>query len=208
MICERTIKEYCKDDISLIENYAEAIADETQTWHLHHRKETIFTREELIEIDEYYDRPAIELIFMTKSDHMSLHASLRFKDKPLSAEHKQKMSIAHKDKHHSAETKQKMSDSLKGHPVSEEAKRKMSIAKSSENHPMFGKHHTAETKRKMSDSQPKKAVRQYSKTGEFIAEYASLTEAERKTGIAYNSISKCCKGKLKSAGGYVWKYAV
>ena len=36
--------------------------------------------------------------------------------------------------------------------------------------------------------------------------YGSTMEAERKMGIAHESISKCCNGKRKSAGGYHWEY--
>jgi len=50
------------------------------------------------------------------------------------------------------------------------------------------------------------SVLQFTKTGEFIAEYFSINEAERCTGIAKCSICRCCKGELKSAGKFVWKY--
>ena len=36
--------------------------------------------------------------------------------------------------------------------------------------------------------------------------YKSINEASRKTGIDASSISKACKGKNKTAGGYHWKY--
>lgn len=36
--------------------------------------------------------------------------------------------------------------------------------------------------------------------------YESTREAARQTGIAQSSISQCCNGKLKTAGGYHWKY--
>ena len=44
-------------------------------------------------------------------------------------------------------------------------------------------------------------------TGELLATFPSTMEAKRVTGIAQQSISSSCKGKLKSAGGYVWRYA-
>ena len=44
------------------------------------------------------------------------------------------------------------------------------------------------------------------KTCELLATFPSTIEAERVTGIDHSHISKCCNGKLKSAGGYVWKY--
>ena len=53
-----------------------------------------------------------------------------------------------------------------------------------------------------------KQVQMFDKfTGELLATFPSLMEAERVTGIDDGNISKCCLGKLKSAGGYVWRYA-
>ena len=37
--------------------------------------------------------------------------------------------------------------------------------------------------------------------------FSSIQEAERQTGINDGNICSCLKGKLKSAGGYHWKYA-
>lgn len=36
--------------------------------------------------------------------------------------------------------------------------------------------------------------------------YLSQTEASRQTGIAASSISACCRGKRKAAGGYHWEF--
>ena len=49
-------------------------------------------------------------------------------------------------------------------------------------------------------------VKQYSLTGEFIAEYQSIRIAEKVTGTNNSCISLVCKGKRKSAGGFIWKY--
>ena len=43
-------------------------------------------------------------------------------------------------------------------------------------------------------------------TGEIIAEYKSQREAQDKTGIARQNISKVVRGLRNHAGGYVWKY--
>lgn len=40
----------------------------------------------------------------------------------------------------------------------------------------------------------------------FEKEYPSAMEASRQTGVAQPSISSCCQGKLKTAGGYKWCY--
>ena len=50
-------------------------------------------------------------------------------------------------------------------------------------------------------------VIQYTKDGEEIARYKSQKEAMEKTGIQSRHISCCCKGKRKTTGGYVWRYA-
>lgn len=43
-------------------------------------------------------------------------------------------------------------------------------------------------------------------TGERIAEYKSLQEAERATGVKRQSITHCCTGRYHTAGGYRWRY--
>ena len=119
MINEEKIKSYCKDDISLIENYDKAVSDTTQMWHCHHRRETIFSKSDLIEIGEYYNRPACELIFLTSLEHNRLHKS----GKHLSAETRKKLSEANKGRHFSEESCKKMSEAKKGKHLSEEHKR-------------------------------------------------------------------------------------
>ncbi len=51
-----------------------------------------------------------------------------------------------------------------------------------------------------------KAVSQYSISGEFIADFDKMSEAARKTKTNLTSISEVCKGKQKTANGFVWKY--
>lgn len=52
-----------------------------------------------------------------------------------------------------------------------------------------------------------KQVAQYDLNGNFIAIYYSCKEAERKTNISNSMIGSVARGKLKQAGGYVWRYA-
>lgn len=52
----------------------------------------------------------------------------------------------------------------------------------------------------------KKPIQQYSKDGTFIGEWNSATAAWQTLEIQRGDISACCKGKIKSAGGFVWKY--
>ena len=51
-----------------------------------------------------------------------------------------------------------------------------------------------------------KPILQYSKSGDFIREWKGASEVERVLGINNSHINACCKGKRKSAGGFVWKY--
>lgn len=82
MINEKMAKRYCSDDIALIENYHEAIADEKRTWDIHHRREcdengrTLFTHKQLKEKNLYFNRPAAELIFVTRFMHCKLHQEM------------------------------------------------------------------------------------------------------------------------------------
>ena len=51
-------------------------------------------------------------------------------------------------------------------------------------------------------------VSKYSKNDELIETYPSLAEAERQNeGIHHANIIKCCRGIIKSTGGFKWKYA-
>lgn len=53
----------------------------------------------------------------------------------------------------------------------------------------------------------RRGVRQYTKSGELVATYESLKEAEDKTGVPHRRIIECAKGRHKTSYGYVWKYA-
>lgn len=52
-----------------------------------------------------------------------------------------------------------------------------------------------------------KTVLQLSLDGTIMAEYESISEAARQRGIYHANISACCRGKLKTAGHYIWKFA-
>lgn len=61
-------------------------------------------------------------------------------------------------------------------------------------------------RRKQYKQRKGKPVIQLTKSGVKVAEYPLIDEAERQTGISHQNISKCCNSKLKSVGGYVWRY--
>ena len=158
MLNKYSAKRYCSEDISLIENYHEAIADEEKMWDIHHRREcdangrTLFTGKQLIEMGLYFKRPASELIFVTRSMHYKLH--------------------------------REMLENI-GRNVGKKYGK------------IFGK--IGGKKRSI-------PILQFAKSGEFIKEWPSAYEAERQLGIPHSNIGACIKGRLKSAGGFVWRY--
>ena len=85
MLNEKNAKRYCSENLSLIENYQDAISDQTKMWEIHHRREsdengrTLFTKKQLIDMNLYFKRPASELIFVTKSMHNKLHREIHSK---------------------------------------------------------------------------------------------------------------------------------
>ena len=54
----------------------------------------------------------------------------------------------------------------------------------------------------------KRPVCQYTVDGELVSAYESASEAQRKTGIMQQNISKCClrRKNFRTAGGFVWKF--
>jgi hypothetical protein len=51
-----------------------------------------------------------------------------------------------------------------------------------------------------------KAVVQFSKNGDMIAVYDSMSNARRSVGVSVQHIAACCKRKVPTAGGFMWKY--
>lgn len=76
MVSEK-LELYCSEDPSLIENYDKAINDNTQTWVCHHRLENELKvcRNYLLNHDLYFNRPASELILLTREEHCRLHST-------------------------------------------------------------------------------------------------------------------------------------
>lgn len=106
-------------------------------------------------------------------------------------------------KKHSDETKQKMRDNH--------------ARLSGKDHPMYGHKHSDETKSEWSkkrrgknlygDNPKARAVVQYDKDMNYIDKFSTLKEASEKTGCHYSNISSCCSRRIKSCGGYIWRYA-
>ena len=63
------------------------------------------------------------------------------------------------------------------------------------------------TKNNTGNPQLSKPVARFDIYGNFIEKYISAREAHRLAGFSQDGICRCCKGKNKTCGGYVWKYA-
>lgn len=53
----------------------------------------------------------------------------------------------------------------------------------------------------------KKKILQFSLDNVFINAFDSAIDAKQKTKIDNGSISRCCYGKSKTAGGFLWRFA-
>jgi len=162
-------------------------------------------------------------VFLTMSEGSKNKCSIANKNREVSEETRQKLSIANTGKKHikseatreklsiankgkvfSKESKDKMSiariEYLKNNPISEEEKLKRSNRMKGEKNPRYGKIVSEETILKYS-----KQVLQYDKDGNFINAFISVSKT-KELGFDPSSVSKCCKGKLKQHKGYLWKY--
>lgn len=88
-----------------------------------------------------------------------------------------------------------------------------------------GKHHTEETKKKLSElrkgklageknpmygvriEKTLKPVKQYTLNGEYVKTFDCVKDAAEYVKCAPTNISACCRGKIKTIKGYIWKYA-
>ena len=128
---------FCRSP-ELIENYDKAIADTTQTWEVHHRKEEFYSQKELKERNEYFDVQPEELIFLTPIEHRKINSFCK-----------------------------RMSESLINRK--DLSKRVLCV-----------------------------------ETGEI---FESAHDAYRRTRISNSNILQVCHGKLKTTGGFHWKFA-
>ena len=123
-------------------------------------------------------------------------------------EAKQKIGEANKRRIVTEETKQKISESRKGMKLSEKTKQKISESMKGENHPMYGKHLSEEAKQKISENHADMKGKNNPSLGRLIERWDKLGNLLDikynfeyvKMGFKQASISKCCKGRLKSVG--------
>lgn len=52
-----------------------------------------------------------------------------------------------------------------------------------------------------------KTTLQFDLDGNFIKKWDSVADIKRELGISVGCVSSCCRGEIKTAYGYLWKYA-
>jgi group I intron endonuclease len=102
--------------------------------------------------------------------------------------------------------------------VSIETRRKISESRKGSLHPFFGRKYRDDEKKHLSEMNKGKLqtidtilkkfkkIDKFALDGEFIETYESTKYATESGGVPSSSISKCCNGNLKTAGGFVWKF--
>ena len=131
--------------------------------------------------------------------------------KHLSAETKEKISMANKGKKFSKTTLKKLSESHKGGtPWNKGLKFPL------RQNLLRGTHRSEETKQKISEKLKgkyigqnrynAKKINQFTKNKDFIRSWDCIADVEREMGYHHSNIIQCCKGQIKSAYGYVWEY--
>ena len=192
MISIEKVSKFCKD-YTQIENYEDAVNDQSQVWVCHHILGEILTSEQLKDHDFYYDVPPCMLKFVTRAEHARLHMS----GKKFSEETRRKLSEAKKGRTFSEEHCRKLGEAHKGRtpwnkgkkckPITEEHARKMHEA-------WKGKHHTDESRKKMSEAlkgkpSPRKGMTLSEETRRKISEAAKRREAMKRESISHHELA-------------------
>ena len=113
-----------------------------------------------------------------------------------SPEHIEKLRSSHIGIKLSEETKEKMRKARLGRPVSEETKKKIGDANRGRTLPR-------EAVKRSHDKQKKRVY-----CRELDRYFKCAGDAQNELGIDACNIRSCCLGRLKSAGGYHWEYAL
>lgn len=60
---------------------------------------------------------------------------------------------------------------------------------------------------RIGQAKQRKRVMQLTVGGKLVRIWDSLTQAAKENGMDVSSICQCCKGTIKTSGGYIWKYS-
>lgn len=63
-----------------------------------------------------------------------------------------------------------------------------------------------QARQRISDGSKKKRIIQLTMTGEVVRIWPSMHDAGRALHVSVASVSSCCSSRIKSAGGYIWRY--
>lgn len=105
--------------------------------------------------------------------------------KPLTKEHKKKISDANRGKHVSAKTREKIRNAFIGKPRPAEVVEKM---------------------KKSLTGKGGKVILQYDLDNNFIKEYNTIKQAAVENEFCYRSIRRVLKGEARQTRGYIFKY--
>lgn len=105
-------------------------------------------------------------------------------------------------------TKEKMRKSQTGRAHPEEVKEKIRQANIGEKNPAFGR-----GDRQLGENNPmygkksgqRKCIIQFDKEGNVVKEYEFLSQVKEE-GFHIGNVAAAARGKLKSSGGFIWKY--
>ena len=103
--------------------------------------------------------------------------------------------VTYKENNNYGTHNEKVAEKLRGRKQSEESNKKRAEK-------LKGRKHSEESIKKRS-----KPVIGIDRITGLIVEFTSIMEASRQLGINSGNITKCCKGKYKSMGGFYWYYA-
>lgn len=163
MISKKT-KSFCCEDISLIENYDIALKSD-ELYVCHHKNGILLnkSKQELIDLNLYYNRPANELILLTNSEHSRIHG-LNMND--YNKEIRKKSNIGQKLSTEFCKNRSELSKKMwqnehyhnptstgKHWKLSDEQKQNMSESKKGDKNPRFGKPSTIKGKHKVWDDE-------------------------------------------------------
>lgn len=118
--------------------------------------------------------------------------------KKMSESHKKQVWVKTKD-----ETSAKMIDAseLSSYLENGWVRGRLSSSFTGAKNPFYGKHHSEETRKKLS-----KPIIQLTLDGKFLREFESIRAAAREMNMHEQNINACCKGKLHTSGGFIWRY--
>ena len=142
---------------------------------------------EILHIADKYSLNLLEIYYIEKWNLLNNDYGYNISNggtngNPMAGKSEEEMKIINKKK----------SDSHKGKICSNETKNKISKANKGEKHGMYG---------------TGKGVNQYDLNGNFIKTWINANQAGKELNIEPSPIRACCRGKQKTSGGFIWKYA-